>query len=477
MNWFCKIGERQYGPLTVAQLKQMVERQQINATTLLRREDKTDWTSASRIKGLLPEAATSPPVPPPAKTPAPPAPPKPKPKPLPQATAVSPKPPAPKSSVPQPPAAPTPVVSNSSAPKPFVETEETSTTESRAKRHGNNSLALVMGGAVVCGMVVILGVTYFALNVSEDTTTIAQSTTNAVAPSAPELQSKTRAAANDEPDKEVSPLDSIQQWHDITKVRGVGKGGVRVQVASVWFGDQLTETPAKAAPSQPQPAQDDVLDIGELGVKSKKRNNNKVEQSADSSASRGAYLFVKVSVTNNAGDEQLDYTSWNGTGDEALLGTLFDDQGKACKFVSRDELDSDQRLKKKWIDPRGVSSDVLVFKPPVGSFEYLRLALPYSAVGKSGFVGFEIPNDAIRSSGAPVSNLASSRRKATPQPETMPNGEPDIGDVSRGIADLDKPDMPAVAAAKQPDKPDNDDEPPSIEELNRQFEQSKKQAP
>ena len=54
-GWFCKIGEKKVGPLSVQQLKTIAARGQLRAEHLVRRGDAGPWVPAGRVKGLFPE--------------------------------------------------------------------------------------------------------------------------------------------------------------------------------------------------------------------------------------------------------------------------------------------------------------------------------------------------------------------------------------------------------------------------------------
>ena len=54
-DWFCKIGEKKYGPLNGQQLKTIVAKGQLKAEHLVRRGSEGPWVPAGRIKGLFPQ--------------------------------------------------------------------------------------------------------------------------------------------------------------------------------------------------------------------------------------------------------------------------------------------------------------------------------------------------------------------------------------------------------------------------------------
>ena len=56
-DWFCKIGEKKYGPLNDQQLKTIVAKGQLKPEHLVRQGSEGPWVPAGRIKGLFPSSA------------------------------------------------------------------------------------------------------------------------------------------------------------------------------------------------------------------------------------------------------------------------------------------------------------------------------------------------------------------------------------------------------------------------------------
>jgi hypothetical protein len=52
-GWFCKIGEKKVGPLSVQQLRAIVARGQLRPEHMVRRGDDGPWVPAGRVKGLF----------------------------------------------------------------------------------------------------------------------------------------------------------------------------------------------------------------------------------------------------------------------------------------------------------------------------------------------------------------------------------------------------------------------------------------
>ena len=57
-DWFCKIGEKKYGPLNGQQLKTIVAKGQLKPDHLVRHGSEGPWVPAGRIKGLFPHDAS-----------------------------------------------------------------------------------------------------------------------------------------------------------------------------------------------------------------------------------------------------------------------------------------------------------------------------------------------------------------------------------------------------------------------------------
>ena len=54
-EWFCKVGEKKFGPLSGQQLKTIVAKGKLRPEHLVRRGSEGPWVPAGRIKGLFPE--------------------------------------------------------------------------------------------------------------------------------------------------------------------------------------------------------------------------------------------------------------------------------------------------------------------------------------------------------------------------------------------------------------------------------------
>ncbi|MFM7073066.1 MAG: GYF domain-containing protein, partial [Planctomycetota bacterium] len=58
--WFCRVGERQVGPISFDQLRRMAARGDLKLTSLIRRADINSWIEAGQIPELWPRAEALP---------------------------------------------------------------------------------------------------------------------------------------------------------------------------------------------------------------------------------------------------------------------------------------------------------------------------------------------------------------------------------------------------------------------------------
>jgi hypothetical protein len=111
-------------------------------------------------------------------------------------------------------------------------------------------------------------------------------------------------------------------------------------------------------------------------------------------AERGLMLHVRVS--NMAPDRMVHFAGWGLSGTEVEAITVVDDQGRP--YSARTFEPGWAVLGRagpvvlaggKWVD------DVLVFAPPSPDVAFLRLELPASAFGGTGWLRLEVPREMI----------------------------------------------------------------------------------
>lgn len=200
------------------------------------------------------------------------------------------------------------------------------------------------------------------------------------------------------------------------------------------------------------------------------------------------YLFVEVKIANTS-PKVLKYRGWNAATD---VGAILATSDAVLPLAPRAATPSSQRQGEVDLAPGQTISDVLVFAAPADSAEPLRLALPQASLfaNSKGFCAVEIPRQLLLSEPPPtVNNLAGGVDPVmgTPRPST---GEPLSGaDLRKKIeadtAMLEQESAPAKgvaqpaagpaampAAAPAAEGMKKEDKPPSIAELNKQFEAS-----
>jgi hypothetical protein len=111
-------------------------------------------------------------------------------------------------------------------------------------------------------------------------------------------------------------------------------------------------------------------------------------------AERGLVLYLRVS--NMAADRVVRFAGWGLTGTQAEAITVVDDQGRP--YAARTFEPGWAVLGRagpvvlaggKWVN------EVLVFAPPWPDVVFLRLTLPASAFGGTGWLRLEVPRKMI----------------------------------------------------------------------------------
>ncbi len=496
--WYCKIGDRQYGPLSTEQVERMIQRGQLTPTSLVRRGEGGDWLKVSQVQGRLREdvgasrGGTAVGVAPPKRaTPVYAAPP-PRPAQLPKAKPLSAEPARPIASVAPPIAAPPAAAPPVSAPPisndvpPFISTtvsepSDTSTAANETAQSGRSAVVPIVIAvcATVCvvSIVGVLGVIGF-LYLGQPSADVADADTSASsASSQPAALDAASELDGDDSDAERLTEDelirAVTKWYGLRSGVRVKRGDqqVTVRLAEMWLGTDPEVAPtAFHAVAQNVLSDDVVFDPDELGINGTKSADplgppqrrasaNTSEAVTSPAAAMPKYVFAKVEITNGGRTEALSYASWNS--DESAV--LVDSAGKSCRFVPVSELSSPNRLEEIEMEPGESVTDLLAFEVPQGDFRFLRLALPYSAIGMSGKpVGFEVSQESLdpyASTPAPRTPRADAAQSndepaaSEPAPAPRPNNDPSAPPRRSEEAD--------AATAR----------PPSIEDLNRQIEE------
>jgi len=273
----------------------------------------------------------------------------------PAAGTASAPPPAPPTA---PPLAPPPV--------PAVPAGEPSRAAARVGRKSKNQQYVVVGGLAVA-FIALAGIVVGVLGRSPGT----QSDKHDVAPSTADSSTTDAAAIGDaeaDPNAEADPivvepvakqaaadrkpvLPRIDRWLDASRKKGILRAAttmVRFQVVSAWL------DPSDTAPEN---------------------------------------LTVEVNVTNASSSGSLDFRGWTAARDKISKDTvvLVDDKGDPLTLASVASRAGGPRRSSRRLGPGESVTELLVFDKPSSDYQHLRLALPYAAIGRTGYIGFEIP--------------------------------------------------------------------------------------
>jgi hypothetical protein len=156
---------------------------------------------------------------------------------------------------------------------------------------------------------------------------------------------------------------SVEQWRPALNRLG-GTKSMKVRIEQVWLGND----PGRDAKGP------GFLPAGEVGSR---------------------FLFIRI-VIGNPLAEDLEYVGWNSNQlkDQAIL---IDDRDALCPLVPVDPEQS-ERLAGTRIPAKQSATDVLVFDAPQHTFEYVRLALPFT---NGSHYGLQIDRTMLAPSGAP----------------------------------------------------------------------------
>lgn len=383
--WYCKIGDRQYGPLEADQLGTMAQKGKLTPHSLVRRGEDGRWVAASQVQGLrfsgsslqLPKAKPLPPTPPPKPPTAPPV------ASIPVATAVA-------------PAAATPVPAAAQPAAPAYDSADL--VDDQEKRLSKSAVVLIVAG-FACVLLVTVGVVVGMQFFGDD------SKDEAVASSGeddkgertqeddPELVSletaaddpSTKPAVDKVPAKPKDPLRGykVLKWAEWRGVRLPGVAAITLTAVGL---DENSLAATGAASGV-----DEVLNEQALGLDPSKRPNTNIgrptreDDLADAAADQPDRVFIRVQVTNLAPDS-MTYVSFNGA-DAAVLA---DSNGDLCRLLPPAETPEATRIDTQVLPPGESVSDLLIFEAPKGEFESLRVLVPLTAVGKANYLGFTI---------------------------------------------------------------------------------------
>lgn len=184
------------------------------------------------------------------------------------------------------------------------------------------------------------------------------------------------------------------------------------------------------------------------------------------------YVFVELNLLNTA-PVPRKYKSWNVAGGDGVA--LADQANQVLALVPVSATPAVTRLSVTDIQPGQSIKDVLVFTSPQGTVEKLKLALAKASLAEGAkfrngsHFALELPLEMLLT-GAESAPLA---RGDGPIAASIPAAIGPAAEPAAIIAPAAEGEPPAVAAAAPPEmkKPN---QPPTAEELNRQFEEFSK---
>lgn len=202
-------------------------------------------------------------------------------------------------------------------------------------------------------------------------------------------------------------------------------------------------------------------------------------------------LNVEVQITNRSRDEPLEFSGWRPDNQPQAesRASLYDEAGVALRTAPERKTPvspaSVRRAARRWINPGESTTEQLAFVFPGDESKLFRLALPYAAIGQTGYLGFELPRQMIKQ-GTPDAKEAAEPKAAEPASETLlpagemvkpKPGEPEtIGDLKSEIERSGEAkteagkETPEPAADEQP-KPEKEPEPEKKPDLRRFIEE------
>jgi hypothetical protein len=160
------------------------------------------------------------------------------------------------------------------------------------------------------------------------------------------------------------------RWLDVTQIRGVVLGKVRLRVARTWLASDAAGTPV--VPTLQGAAAEHAAAI----------------------ATEAKYVFVELHIDNEA-PVPRKYTSWNTGGPRSVA--LADQTNAILDVVPPSTTPTITRLADVTLPPGQSVSDMLVFSAPAGAIETLHLLLEKKllAEGARDYFAFEIPLEAL----------------------------------------------------------------------------------
>ena len=108
------------------------------------------------------------------------------------------------------------------------------------------------------------------------------------------------------------------------------------------------------------------------------------------------FLLVQLQLENRSPDKQAPYQGWNTTPaipDKAGPAQITDSAAKVYKIATTKDtvVKASGQADRVFIMPNQTLDDLLIFEPPAGKIDFLRLELPALNLGGKGMLGLELP--------------------------------------------------------------------------------------
>lgn len=452
-QWYCLIGLKQYGPFTGEQVRQLVQQGQLQREHGVRTETDSQWTAAGDLPGLFPppEAAPAQPsapilttkpkkkhIAPAVSVPPHPQPAAPAPHAMPSATplmppgvvvpvaapavaapvarpayvapmAATPLARAPAAAIPvaatpvafaaapAAPIAPTPAPGAQVSPAPArpvsaarpiplnlvappvsptgmaraTANDEGTLRRSRTSRKKPQMLAGGLGAALLLLIVVAVIVMSSGPGKKPSDGSSRNAASSKDSSGDPELETGAVLAAGAEPadiadpvqvlapdakaaapEKKAAPLPAVSRWLEATRQKGGIRDVVRLSVGNAWL---------------------DPAD-GKLAV-----------------------LNVEIEITNLSPDDPLDFAGWRPEAQpQTDLRAVMADDAQTLLAAASSRVAAKRRATRRRIAPGQSETEQLSFLMNDRDAKQFRLALPYAALGQTGYLGFELPRQMIK---------------------------------------------------------------------------------
>lgn len=268
--------------------------------------------------------------------------------------------------------------------------------------------------------------------------------------------------------KELALFQKQANWRDPRSVTSLSSKKLKIEFVQAWLAADARGTRVSAAnvasetPAGEVPAADPATEApaeGENGA------------APGAASSEPSFVFVQFKITN-PGPAPLVYNSWNGpsTDNRALLAS---DGTALVDFVPPSATGSVTRTTGTvTLAPKQSMTETIVFAAPAGSYGRLQLLLPQTALpilGK-GYLGWELHPDLLT---AASTELPGAVPPAGERPGASPEPMPEKPAVNNGGQPGSVDDLKRSLEGKDPvmDKPPAKPGPPSVKDLDKQFQE------